>query len=74
MSMTDFPPHIQKMLPELLQLNSVQRLSLINLLSESADKAALQKAIQDGLDSPLVENFDFDQYIASLRAEFSQNG
>lgn len=72
MQTVNFPPQIQQLLPELLQLNSEQRLSLINLLStESANKVALQQAIQEGLDSPLVEEFNFETYLAKLQAEAS---
>lgn len=64
----NLPPRIQKLLPELLQLDSAQRLSLIRLLAtDSSNKHLLKQAIQSGLYSPLVENFDFEQHLASLQ-------
>ncbi len=48
-NLSEFPTHIQQMLPELLQLDYAQRLLLIDLLSTDSDKKELQQAIQIGL-------------------------
>ncbi len=35
---------------------------------------ALKKAIQEGIDSPLVEDFDFDENLVKLKAQKRKNG
>ncbi len=40
----------------------------LRLLEEEEKKViALKKEISDGLNSPRVENFDFDQHLANLK-------
>jgi antitoxin ParD1/3/4 len=47
----------------------------LRLLENEENKAiALKNAIQEGLNSPRVENFDFDQNLKKLKAEKSKNG
>lgn len=47
---------------------SAQRLSLIHWLSTKSDQEnLLRQAIQDGLDSPLIEDFDFEEHLAKLK-------
>ncbi len=74
-NLSDFPAHIQQVLPELLQLDYAQRLSLIDLLSTDSDKKKeLQQAIQKGLNSPLVEDFDWQEHLSELKNSVSVNG
>ncbi len=41
----------------------------LRLLEEEEKKvAALKNVINDGLNSPRVENFDFDEHLASLKS------
>lgn len=47
----------------------------LRLLEDKENRAiALRNAIQEGLNSPLVEDFDFDQNLSELKAERRQNG
>ncbi len=47
----------------------------LRLLEEEESKViALRNAIQEGLNSPIVENFDFDQNLQKLKAEKRKNG
>jgi len=47
----------------------------LRLLEEEESKAiALRNAIQEGLNSPLVEDFDFDQNLKKLKEEKRKNG
>lgn len=47
----------------------------LRLLEEEENKVtALKKAIQEGLNSPKVENFDFDENLKRLKAEKRKNG
>ena len=47
----------------------------LRLLEEEESKAiALKNAIQDGLNSPRIENFDFDQHLVKLKSEKRKNG
>ena len=47
----------------------------LRLLENEENKAiALKNAIQEGLNSPLVEDFDFDKNLKSLKAEKMKNG
>ena len=47
----------------------------LRLLEEEESKVtALKKAIQEGLSSPRVENFDFDENLKRLKAEKRKNG
>ena len=47
----------------------------LRLLEDEENKAiALKNAIQKGLESPRVENFDFDENLSRLKAEKRKNG
>lgn len=47
----------------------------LRLLEDEENKAiALRGAIQKGLDSPLVENFDFKENLKKLKEEKRKNG
>ncbi|WP_109831180.1 type II toxin-antitoxin system ParD family antitoxin [Reichenbachiella versicolor] len=47
----------------------------LRLLEEEEKKViTLKAAIQKGLNSPRVENFDFDLHLKSLKAERGKNG
>ena len=47
----------------------------LRLLENEENKAiALKNAIQEGLDSPLVEDFDFDENLKRLKADKLRNG
>lgn len=47
----------------------------LRLLEEEENKViALKKAIHDGLNSPRVENFDFDKHLTNLKAGGTKNG
>jgi antitoxin ParD1/3/4 len=44
------------------------------LENEESKVVALKNAIQHGLNSPRVENFDFDLHLAKLKSEKRKNG
>ncbi|MEM8764175.1 MAG: type II toxin-antitoxin system ParD family antitoxin [Bacteroidota bacterium] len=47
----------------------------LRLLENEENKAvALKKAIQEGMNSPLVEDFDFEENLRRLKAERKKNG
>ncbi len=47
----------------------------LRLLEDEESKAlALKNAIQEGMNSPRVENFDFDENLKTLKAEKRKNG
>jgi antitoxin ParD1/3/4 len=47
----------------------------LRLLEEEEDKvAALKQAIQEGIDSGIVENFEPDKFLQNLKAQRSSNG
>ena len=47
----------------------------LRLLEEEEGKViALKAAIQKGLESPRIENFDFDHHLTSLKANRANNG
>lgn len=47
----------------------------LRLLEEEESKViALKAAIQKGLDSPLVENFDFKENLKNLKVQKRKNG
>lgn len=47
----------------------------LRLLEDEESKAlALRNAIQKGLESPRVENFNFDENLNQLKAEKRKNG
>lgn len=49
-------------------VSEVIRAGLRLLEDEESKVMALRKAIQEGLDSPRVENYDFDQHLAQLKS------
>lgn len=55
-------------------VSEVIRAGLRLLEEEEKRVIALKAAIQKGLDSPRVENFDFDQHLKSLIANRVKNG
>ncbi|KHJ39009.1 antitoxin ParD1 [Pedobacter glucosidilyticus] len=44
------------------------------LEDEETKTAALKNAIQQGLNSSRIENFDFDEHLAKLKSERNKNG
>jgi len=47
----------------------------LRLLEDEENKViALKNAIQEGLNSPRVENFDFDENLKKLKADKKKNG
>ncbi len=47
----------------------------LRLLEDEESKAiALRKAIEKGLESPRVENFNFDENLIQLKSEKRKNG
>ncbi|MDZ7898863.1 MAG: type II toxin-antitoxin system ParD family antitoxin [Arcicella sp.] len=47
----------------------------LRLLEDEENKViTLKSAIQQGLNSPRVENFDFDEHLAKLKSERKTNG
>ena len=55
-------------------VSEVIRAGLRLLEIEENKRMALRKAIQEGLNSPLTEDFDFDVNLERLKAKKSQNG
>ena len=55
-------------------VSEVIRAGLRLLEIEENKRMALRKAIQEGLNSPLTEDFDFDENLKRLKAKKSQNG
>ena len=55
-------------------VSEVIRAGLRLLENEESKVIALKSAIQQGLSSPRVENFDFDNHLAKLKSERSKNG
>lgn len=55
-------------------VSEVIRAGLRLLENEENRVIALKNAIQEGLNSPRVENFDFDENLKRLRAEKRKNG
>jgi len=54
-------------------VSEVIRAGLRLLENEENKASALRNAIQDGLNSPLVEDFDFDKNLKQLKCE-KKNG
>lgn len=50
-------------------VSEVIRAGLRLLENEESKVIALKQAIQEGLKSPKVENFDFDEHLAKLKSE-----
>lgn len=55
-------------------VSEVIRAGLRLLEIEESKAIALKNAIQEGLNSPRVENFDFDENLENLKAEKRKNG
>jgi antitoxin ParD1/3/4 len=55
-------------------VSEVIRAGLRLLEDEESKATALKAAIQKGLDSPLVENFDFKENLKKLKEEKRKNG
>ena len=55
-------------------VSEVIRAGLRLLENEESKVIALKNAIQEGLNSPRVENFDFDEHLAKLKSEKGKNG
>ncbi|WP_034980432.1 type II toxin-antitoxin system ParD family antitoxin [Epilithonimonas tenax] len=55
-------------------VSEVIRAGLRLLENEESKVIALKSAIQQGLDSPRVENFDFDEHLSKLKSEKRKNG
>jgi antitoxin ParD1/3/4 len=55
-------------------VSEVIRAGLRLLENEESKAIALKNAIQEGLNSPRVENFDFDENLKKLKAEKRKNG
>ncbi|MCZ2100435.1 MAG: type II toxin-antitoxin system ParD family antitoxin [Chitinophagales bacterium] len=49
--------------------SEVIRAGLRLLEKEENEIEALKKAIQEGLDSPVMEDFDFEMHLAALKAK-----
>ncbi len=55
-------------------VSEVIRAGLRLLENEESKAIALRNAIQEGLNSPTVEGFDFDHNLKKLKAEKRKNG
>jgi len=55
-------------------VSEVIRAGLRLLENEESKAIALKNAIQEGLNSPRVENFDFDENLERLKAEKRKDG
>lgn len=55
-------------------VSEVIRAGLRLLENEESKIVALRNAIQEGINSPLVEDFDFEENLKSLKAERRKNG
>ena len=55
-------------------VSEVVRAGLRLLEEEESKVIALKNAIEEGLNSPLVEDFDFDDHLKKLKAERKKNG
>jgi antitoxin ParD1/3/4 len=55
-------------------VSEVIRAGLRLLENEESKAIALKNAIQEGLNSPRVENFDFDEHLEKLKFEKIKNG
>ena len=55
-------------------VSEVIRAGLRLLENEESKAIALKNAIQKGLESPRVENFNFDKNLIQLKAEKRKNG
>lgn len=55
-------------------VSEVIRAGLRLLENEENKVIALRNAIQEGLNSPIVENFDFEENLKKLKSEKRKNG
>ncbi len=55
-------------------VSEVIRAGLRLLENEEDNALALRRAIQEGMNSPRVENFDFDENLKMLKATKTTNG
>ena len=55
-------------------MSKVKRAGLRLLEDDESRSIALKQAIQKGLESPRVENFNFDENLTQLKAEKRMNG
>ncbi|WP_299670155.1 type II toxin-antitoxin system ParD family antitoxin [uncultured Polaribacter sp.] len=55
-------------------VSEIIRAGLRLLEDEESKVTALKSAIQKGLNSPRVENFDFDEHLRELKSEKIPNG
>ena len=55
-------------------VSEIIRAGLRLLENEENKVIALKNAIQEGLNSPRVENFDFEENLKKLKAEKRKNG
>ncbi|MBX7227083.1 MAG: type II toxin-antitoxin system ParD family antitoxin [Chitinophagales bacterium] len=55
-------------------VSEVIRAGLRLLENEESKAIVLRNAIQEGLNSPRAENFDFDKNLERLKSEKSKNG
>lgn len=55
-------------------VSEVIRAGLRLLENEESKAIALKAAVQQGLDSPRVEKFDFDKHVAKLKSRQKKNG
>ena len=55
-------------------VSEVIRAGLRLLENEESKVIALRNAIQEGLNSPIVENFDFEENLKKLKSEKRKNG
>lgn len=55
-------------------VSEVIRAGLRLLENEESKVIVLKNAIQEGMNSPLVEDFDFDENLKKLKAEKRNNG
>ena len=55
-------------------VSEVIRAGLRLLENEESKAQALRNAIQEGIDSEIVENFDFDENLKKLKARKRKNG
>ncbi len=55
-------------------VSEIIRAGLRLLENEESKATNLKNAIQDGLNSPRVENFDFDEHLVKLKSKKRKNG
>ena len=55
-------------------VSEIIRAGLRLLENEESKVIALKHAIQEGLNSPIVENFDFEENLKKLKSDKRKNG